>query len=129
MKPIEILAPAGGMDALKAAVYAGADAVYTGGSRFGARAFADNMNTDNLIKAIDFVHLHDKKLYLTTNTLLANQEFESLYEMVAPLYERGLDACIVQDLGVMHFLHRHFPNMELHASTQMTLQSGKSGSF
>lgn len=124
MRQVEILAPAGSKEAVKAAIYAGADAVYIGGNRFGARAFADNPDEEGLKEVLRFVHLYGKKLYVTTNTLVADREFSSLYEMVAPLYELGLDACIVQDLGVMKFLHRHFPDMDLHASTQMTLQSG-----
>lgn len=128
-RQIEILAPAGSKETVRAAVYAGADAVYIGGNRFGARAFADNPDIDGLKEAIDFVHLYGKKLYLTTNTLLADEEFPALYEMVAPLYEHGLDACIVQDIGVLTFLHHHFPDMDLHASTQMTLQSGRAANL
>ncbi len=129
MRQIEILAPAGSMEALQSAIYAGADAVYLGGSRFGARAYADNLDTQRMKEAIAFAHLYERKIYLTTNTLLTDQEFPELYEMVAPLYESGLDACIVQDLGVMDYLHQHFPEMDLHASTQMTLQSGRSANI
>lgn len=129
MRQVEILAPAGSKEAVKAAIYAGADAIYIGGNRFGARAFADNPDEEGLKEVLRFVHLYGKKIYLTTNTLVADREFSSLYEMVAPLYELGLDACIVQDLGVMKFLHRHFPEMDLHASTQMTLQSGKAANL
>lgn len=129
MREIEILAPAGSMEGLLAAVKAGADAVYVGGTQFGARAFANNLNNDSMIEAIELAHRYGKKVYLTTNTLVMNREFQSLYEMVAPFYEKGLDACIVQDLGVMSFLHRHFPDMDLHASTQMTVQRGMSGNL
>lgn len=126
-RKIEILAPAGSWETLQAEIYAGADAVYIGGDRFGARAFADNPNRDTLCEAIDFVHLHGKKLYLTVNTLLSEKELEEeLYEWILPFYERGLDAAIVQDVGVLSFLHQEFPELPLHASTQMSLWSGES---
>lgn len=117
----EILAPAGSMDALKAAVCAGADAVYLGGSKFGARAFADNFDEAALIQAIEYCHLYGVKVYLTVNTLFRNEEIEELYHYLAPLYEAGLDAVIVQDLGVMLYIHRNFPDLPIHASTQMTI--------
>lgn len=117
----EILAPAGSMEAVKAAVFAGADAVYVGGSAFGARAFADNFDKDELLAAIAYVHRQRKRIYLTVNTLVKEQEFEALYEFLAPFYAAGLDAAIVQDVGVVRFLAKHFPSLPLHASTQMTL--------
>ena len=126
MKKIEILGPAGSKEGIYTALNAGADAVYVGTSRFGARAFAKNPSVEELTEALAYAHLRDKKIYLTVNTLLTDQEIqESLYEMIMPLYEAGLDACIVQDPGVMSFLHRNFPGMDLHASTQMTLFSGE----
>lgn len=121
---IEILAPAGSYEALKSEIHAGADAVYVGGSHFGARAFAENLSTEQLCEAIDFVHIFGKKLYLTVNTLLTDTELEhSVYDMLAPLYEQGLDAVIVQDMGVLSFVHNEFPEIDIHASTQMTLCS------
>lgn len=126
MREIEILAPAGSLDGLYAALKLGADAVYTGTNRFGARAFADNPGVDELKEAITYAHLRQKKIYLTVNTLLRDSELEEdLFPLIAPLYEAGLDACIVQDLGVLSFLHENFPEMDLHASTQMTLLSGE----
>lgn len=126
MRKIEILGPAGSKEGIYAALNAGADAVYVGTSRFGARAFAKNPSVEELEEALVYAHLRDKKIYLTVNTLLTDQEIQGqLYEMIAPLYEAGLDACIVQDPGVMSFLHRNFPEMDLHASTQMTLFSGE----
>lgn len=119
----EILAPAGSMDALKAAISAGADAVYIGGQSFGARAFADNPDRDELLAAIAYVHLRKKRLYLTVNTLIKEQEFGALYEFLAPFYEAGLDAVIVQDVGALRFIAREFPGLSIHASTQMTLTS------
>lgn len=117
----EILAPAGSMEAVKAAVLAGADAVYVGGSAFGARAFADNLDKDALLAAIAYVHRQKKRIYLTVNTLVKEQEFAALYEFLAPFYAAGLDAVIVQDVGVVRFLAKHFPSLPIHASTQMTL--------
>ena len=121
MEKPEILAPAGSMEALKAALSAGADAVYMGGNSFGARAYADNPDTDEMIEAIRYVHLREKRLYLTVNTLVKEQEFDALYEFLAPYYSVGLDAAIVQDVGVLRFLAKEFPGLSLHASTQMTL--------
>ena len=125
-KKIEILAPAGSYEGMTAAVAGGCDAVYIGGKSFGARAFADNLEEDTMKVAIDYVHLHKKKLYMTVNTLLKNAEIENrLYEYLLPYYEQGLDAVIVQDIGVMSFVHKYFPKMHIHASTQMTLTSEK----
>ncbi|MDF2820221.1 MAG: peptidase [Clostridiales bacterium] len=123
MKKIELLAPAGSFDALRAAVNAGADAIYVGGKLFSARASANNFDTEELIEAIKFCHLRDKKLYLTVNTLLKQKEIPMLYEYLLPLYENGLDAVIVQDMGVFKYIKTNFPDLPLHASTQMTVQS------
>lgn len=121
-KKLEILAPAGSFESLKAAVSAGADAVYMGGGRFGARAYADNPEGDVLLEAIDYAHLYGVKLYLTVNTLLKEKELrEELYDYLKPCYEHGLDAVIVQDLGVMKAIQEWFPGLAIHASTQMTL--------
>lgn len=117
----EILAPAGSMEALKAAVYAGADAVYLGGSRFGARAYADNFDEPALIEAIAYCHIYGVKVYLTINTLFRNEETAKLYDYLKPLYEAGLDAVIVQDLGVVKYVHQYFPDIPIHASTQMMI--------
>ena len=121
-KKLEILAPAGSFESLKAAVQAGADAVYMGGGQFGARAYADNPQGDMLLDAIDYAHLYGVKLYLTVNTLLKEKELSrELYEYLLPCYEHGLDAVIVQDLGVMKAIQEWFPDLPIHASTQMTL--------
>lgn len=123
-KKPEILAPAGSVEALRAAVAAGADAVYIGGSRFGARAYAESTQEDSLLSAIDYAHQKGRRVYLTVNTLLKEQELsEELYEFVRTYYEGGVDAVIVQDLGVLHFLAAHFPDLKIHASTQMTIVS------
>lgn len=122
---VEVLAPGGSRDAIFAAIYSGADAVYTGTDRFSARAYAKNPGVEELCGILDFAHLHGKKIYLTVNTLLTEEELEqSLYSMIRPLYEHGLDAVIVQDPGVMDYIHEYFPQMDIHASTQMTLLTG-----
>ena len=120
-RTIEILSPAGSADAFRAAVRAGADAVYVGGSRFGARAYADNFNEEELVDAIHEAHFYGRKLYLTVNTLLKETEIHSLYEYLAPYYESGLDAVIVQDMGVAEYIRTCFPGLDIHASTQMTI--------
>ncbi|MFT4144133.1 MAG: DUF3656 domain-containing protein [Mobilitalea sp.] len=121
-KKIEILAPAGSYESMKAAMNAGCDAVYIGGSSFGARAYANNLEEGTLLQAIDEAHIRNKNLYLTVNTLLKEQELKSkLYNFIDKLYLQGLDAVIVQDVGVMNFIHEHFPDLPIHASTQMTL--------
>lgn len=121
-KNIEILAPAGSYEGMKAAMNAGCDAVYIGGSSFGARAYANNLNEDTLLRAIDEAHIRNKRLYLTVNTLVKERErLEGLEHFLDRFYERGLDAVIVQDLGVLHYIHRNFPDLPIHASTQMTL--------
>ncbi len=122
MKP-EILAPAGTYKALEAAIKAGADAVYVGGSLFSARAFAGNFDEETLIKGIKYCHLFDKKLYLAVNTLLKPLEIEAVAQYIKPFYENGLDAVIVQDVGVAKVLRNEFPNIKLHASTQMSITS------
>lgn len=119
---LELLAPGGSYEGMMAAVNAGADAVYMGGTKFGARAYAQNPEEKNLLSAIDYCHLHDRKLYLTVNTLLKEAELEKeLYQYLLPLYEHGLDAVLVQDFGVFQFIKKHFPQLPLHASTQMTI--------
>ena len=122
MRKIEILAPAGSFDRMVAAINGGADAVYLGGEMFGARAFASNFHAEELVEAIKYVHLQGKQIFLTVNTLLKNKEVESqLLEYLKIPYEAGIDAVIVQDVGVMNFVHKHFPDLAIHASTQMTL--------
>lgn len=119
---IELLAPAGSYEGFEAALGAGADAVYVGGTLFGARAYAKNFDQDELLKAIDTAHIYGKKLYLTVNTLLKNKELtEQLYDYLLPYYEEGLDAVIVQDWGVFSAIREMFPGLHIHASTQMTI--------
>lgn len=120
-KRVELLAPAGNLEAFLGAIHAGADAVYLGGSQFGARAYAENFTTEELVYCIRYAHIHGRKVYLTVNTLVKENEFDQLYDYLCPYYEAGLDGVIIQDIGVFTYIRDQFPNMELHVSTQMTL--------
>lgn len=128
MRNVEILAPAGSYESLRGAINGGCDAVYLGGSQFGARAFAENFDEDTMLRSIDYVHFFDKKIYLTVNTLLHNEEIEEqLFTYLEKYYMQGLDAVIVQDPGVLAFIHRNFPKLPIHASTQMTFTTEQGG--
>ena len=120
-KDFELLAPAGNLEIFKGVIESGADAVYVGGSMFGARAYANNFTEEEFLAAIDFAHLRGVKVYLTVNTLIKNSEFSKLYDYLLVYYKRGLDAVIVQDIGVVKAIHEYFPSMEIHTSTQMTV--------
>lgn len=127
---IELLAPAGNWQILQAVTAAGADAVYFGGVNFSARAYAGNFSHEEVLSAIDYGHIHHKKMFLAVNTLLKNEELkEQLYEYLLPYYERGLDAVIVQDFGVMQFIRKNFKGLPIHASTQMTAVSAQGVRF
>lgn len=115
----ELLVPVGNMDSLKAAVMNGADAIYLGGKRFGARAFAGNFNDEEMVSAIHFAHLYGVKIYVTVNTVVFESELEDVYNYCLFLHKTGVDALIVQDLGLMSLLKRRLPNLEIHASTQV----------
>ena len=117
----ELLAPAGSYEAFRAALTAGADAVYLGGNRFGARAYAPNFDENTLVQAIDEAHILGKKIYLTVNTLFKDAEINELYDYLLPYYKAGLDAVIVQDLGALKLIREQFPGMHIHVSTQMTV--------
>ncbi|MBD5458478.1 MAG: U32 family peptidase [Lachnospiraceae bacterium] len=127
-KKVELLAPAGNYEAFAGALNAGADAVYLGGEKFGARAYADNFSTEEICRALRYGHILGKKIYLTVNTLVKEQEFASLYDYLCPFYEAGLDGVIIQDLGVWQYIRETFPGMALHASTQMTI-TGSQGAL
>ena len=117
----ELLAPVGSYESMIAAVNAGCDAIYTGGRMFGARAFANNFDNDELINVIRYCHMKNVAVYLTVNTLLSDNEIEGyLFDYIKPLYEAGLDAVIVQDIGVLKFISKHFENLSIHLSTQFT---------
>ena len=130
MRKHELLSPAGSLEICKAALNAGADAVYLGGDKFGARAFAKNFTQNDIQEALDFAHMRGKKIFLTVNTLLKNKEIETeLFSYLKPLYAHGLDAVIVQDYGVFQFIHRNFPELALHASTQMSVSNVSGAKF
>lgn len=118
---VELLAPAGDFACFRAAVNAGADAVYLGGEQYGARAYAGNFTSEEIVNALKIAHMFGRKIYLTVNTLVKESEFGDLVPYIAPLYDAGLDGVIVQDIGVLKCLHENFPELELHASTQMTI--------
>ena len=118
---IELLAPAGTYETFRAVLRAGADAVYFGGTDFGARAYAGNLTRDEILAALDEAHLFGARIYLTVNTLVKNRELAALPDFLAPFYEAGLDGCIVQDLGAADLIRRELPGMEIHASTQMNV--------
>jgi len=120
-KRVELLAPCGGYESFLAAVNAGADAVYLGGREFGARAYAENFLEEELVSVIRQAHLFGVKVYLTVNTLVKEREFSKIYDYMLPLYQAGLDGAIVQDMGVFSCLKRNFPDLKLHASTQMSI--------
>lgn len=115
---MELLSPAGNYRAFLGAVKAGCDAVYLGGRKFGARAYADNFTDEEIISAISYGHIMGIKVYLTVNTLIKEQEFSEAVDYIRPFYEAGLDACIVQDLGLIYIFKKEFPKMECHVSTQ-----------
>ena len=121
MKKVELLAPAGSYESFLGAIHAGADAVYLGGVKYGARAFAENFDEETLCRAIYYAHLFDKKVYLTLNTLMKQSELEEVEAFLTPFYYAGLDGVIVQDLGLLSFLKKTFPILELHISTQMAV--------
>ena len=121
MKKPELLAPAGDYGCFQAALKAGADAVYIGGQEYGARAYAGNFSRDEVLSALDEAHFYGKKIYLTVNTLMKQEELDRLADFIAPFYEAGLDAVIVQDVGALCVLGKNFPHLPLHASTQMTI--------
>ncbi len=114
----ELLAPAGNMEALKAAIYNGADAIYLGGKKFGARKFANNFDESEMVEAINFVHLYNKKIYVTVNTIIYNDEIDECLDYIEFLHKNGVDALIMQDLGLIKLVRTRFPDLEIHASTQ-----------
>ena len=129
MEKVEILAPAGSMESLVAAINKGADAVYLGGNKFSARAYASNFDNDNMLKAVDYAHSYDVKIYVTLNTILKENEVEEAVRYVGYLYEIGVDALIIQDLGLLKRIKEDFPLLEVHASTQMTIHNGEAAVY
>jgi putative protease len=122
-KRIEILAPAGSLQALYAAVAAGADAIYLGGKQFNARAYATNFSEKEILAGIRFAHRHGVRIYMTMNTLLRDDELDEALAYAQEVYAQGVDALILQDIGLLRLIKRELPAMEVHASTQMTLHN------
>lgn len=123
MKKVELLAPAGNMRTLKAAVMAGCDAVYLGGKKFGARAFSINFSDEEIVEAIKYCHLYGVRVYVTVNTLIYENEVNSFLEYVEFLHKNNVDALIIQDFGMFDLVRKTYPNLELHASTQMHIHN------
>ena len=126
---VELLSPAGSYEGLIGTINAGADAIYLGGTRFSARANAANFDDESLIRAINLAHLFRRRIYLTLNTLIKEKEFSALDSYLGPLYEAGLDAVIIQDFGVLHWLRKNFPDLPVHASTQMNITHAYGAEF
>ncbi|MBX4261726.1 DUF3656 domain-containing protein [Clostridium estertheticum] len=129
MKKIELLAPAGSMESVYAAVQMGADAIYMGGSKFSARAYASNFDEENITLAVDYCHIYGVRVYVTLNTLAKDNELKEIMEYVGFLYSIGVDALLVQDTGLIYLIRNNFPDFELHASTQMTVHNGEAALF
>lgn len=123
MKKIELLAPAGNFNCLAAAVQSGADAVYFAGKKFGARSFADNFDAEEIKRAIDYCHLRGVKTHITINTAYNDNEIEDVIDFINFVYSEGADALIVSDIGLASVVRKNFPDIELHASTQMTIHN------
>ena len=121
IKKVELLAPAGNMEAFFGAIHAGADAVYLAGKEYGARALADNFTRKEICECLRYAHLWKRKVYLTVNTLVKEEELARLTEFLTPLADAGLDGVIVQDFGVFSCIRENFPSLPLHVSTQMTV--------
>lgn len=120
---VELLAPAGSMESLQVAIHAGADAIYVGGSRFNARAFATNFDLNQLFEAVKLCHLHGVRLFVTVNTVYKDHEMADLYAYIKALYLLQIDALIVQDEGLMDMIKKHFKDFEVHASTQCSIHN------
>ena len=118
---VELLSPAGDIEKLKIAVQNGADAIYMAGKKFGARAFSKNFEDDEILEAIKYCHLYGVKLYITINTIVYEDEVEEFIDYVEFLYKNNVDAVIIQDLGMADLIHKKFPDLTLHASTQMNI--------
>ena len=119
----ELLAPAGDMECLKWAIEGGCDAVYLGGNHFGARAYSKNFSDDELVLAIKYAHRYGVKVYLTCNTLIYDEEVDDFIKFVRFAHQNGVDAVLIQDLGMYDLIHQKFPDLEIHASTQMHIHN------
>ncbi len=125
MKKIELLSPAGDFESLKSAIHAGCDAIYLGGKKFGARAFSKNFDNDEMIEAINYAHLYGVKVYVTINTIIYENEIDEVINYIDFLHKNKVDAILLQDLGLVDIVRKIFPNLEIHASTQMNIHTVK----
>ena len=123
IKKVELLAPAGDITSLHAAIEAGCDAVYLGGKQFGARAYSNNFTKEDLVEAIKLCHLYGVKVYVTCNTIIYENEVPSFLDYVRFLHQNNVDAILIQDLGMLDLVHKKFPNLEIHSSTQMHIHN------
>jgi putative protease len=123
MKTIELLAPVGSMDHLKVAINAGASSIYLSGKNYGARKFAENFTLDEIHEAVKLAHLHNVRVYVTVNTLIKESELESVLKYLNELYAIGVDAILVQDLGLIELINKYLPKLKIHASTQLTCEN------
>ncbi len=123
MRIPELLAPVGSIDHLKVAINAGASSVYLSGKNYGARKFAENFTLDEIRNAVNIAHLHNVKVYVTVNTLIKQRELDNVMNYLANLYSIGVDAVLVQDLGLIELINKYLPDLKVHASTQMTLEN------
>lgn len=123
MRIPELLAPAGSMEHLKVAINAGASSVYLSGKNYGARKFAENFTLDEIRDAVNIAHMHNVKVYVTVNTLIKESELENVINYLSKLYSIGVDAVLVQDLGLIELINKHLPDLKIHASTQMTCEN------
>lgn len=114
----ELLSPVGNFASLKATIHNGADAVYLGGKKFGARAYADNFSEEEMLRAIKYCHLYNVKIYVTINTMIYERELEECMHYIRFLHQNNVDAVIMQDMGLIAMVRNKFPNLEIHASTQ-----------
>lgn len=129
VQKIELLAPAGSFESLKAAAANGADSVYLGGGKHNARINADNFTDENLVEAIDYAHERGIRVYVTINTLLKDHELHEGLKLAEMVHKEGADAVIVQDAGFAKLLREYFPDLHIHASTQMTVTNSESVKF
>ena len=125
----EILAPVGNWDMFYAAVASGADAVYMAGHKFGARAYANNFSIEDIRDLVSYAHLRNVKVYITVNTLIKDEELEQIYQYILELVEAKVDALIIQDFGIYQIIRKTLPDLELHASTQMAINSLQSAKY
>ena len=123
MRIPELLAPVGSMSHLKIAVNAGASSIYLSGKKFGARKYAENFTLDEMRKAVDYAHLHNVKVYVTANTLIKEDEVEEVINYLSELYSMGVDAVLVQDIGLIGLINEYLPNLNIHVSTQFTCEN------